>query len=176
MTNDPEDGWYHAHGVLVLNEDQVDPEYAKVYFDGIHTSKDVVVDNVEVKIAPQDCSELILNPTVVDSSYWGYIDRGYSQLDLVPGASGGSDLALRSFGRSSSTRRGIRQQLDARCFISDVEYEISAKFRLLNSTTSEGVMCDTNVQENNRDKTQCPSVTIVGWNCDKHPITNSTDV
>eukprot|EP00804_Cyclotella_cryptica_P014145 CCRYP_005584-RA/>CCRYP_005584-RA protein AED:0.03 eAED:0.03 QI:259/1/1/1/0.94/0.9/20/117/3951 len=166
ITNDPDaNGWYHAHGVLVMNENHVNADYAKVYFDGTATSRDVIVDNLEVKLAPQQCSELVLNPSIEDSSFWSYIDRGYSMVSLVPGANGGSDLALRSFGRSSSTWRGLKQQLDTRCFISGAEYEISAKFRLLNSTTSQGVMCDTNVLTNNRGNTQCPSVVIYGWSC-----------
>ena len=76
---------YHVHGVLVLNEHQINPEYAKVYFDGTDVSRNVIVDNLDVKLAPQDCSELILNPSIVDSSFWSYIDRGYSMVDLVPG-------------------------------------------------------------------------------------------
>ena len=157
---------YHVHGVLVLNEHQINPEYAKVYFDGTDVSRNVIVDNLDVKLAPQDCSELILNPSIVDSSFWSYIDRGYSMVDLVPGVDGGSDLALRSFGRNHAWR-GIRQTLDARCFFSGAEYEISAKFRLLNSTTAEGVMCDTNIQTNDRYGMQCPSVVIYGWDCDE---------
>jgi hypothetical protein len=152
--------------MLVLNENHIDVTYAKVYFDGTSTVRDVVVDNLEAKLESQQCSELILNPTFVDASFWSYIDRGRSKVDLVPGADGGSDLALRSFGRSSSSWRGVRQQLDSRCFVSGAQYEISAKFKLLNSTTSQGVMCDTNVQYNNREGTQCPSVVIYGWGCD----------
>ena len=158
---------YHAHGVLVLNKHQINPDYAFVYFDGTSTSRDVIADNLEVKIEEQDCSELVLNPSIADSSFWGYIDRGYSMIDLVPGSGGEGDLAIRSFGRSSSSWRGLRQQLDARCFIAGADYEISAKFRLLNSTTMDGAMCDTNVQTNNRDHTQCPSVVIFGWGCDE---------
>jgi len=166
ITNDPDaDGWYHAHGVLVLNENHITADYAKVYFDGAATSRDVIVDNLEVKFAPQQCIELVLNPSVEDSSFWSYIDRGYGMVSLVPGANGGADRALRSFGRSSSTWTGLRQQLDTRCFFSGAEYDISAKFRLLNSTTSQGVRCDTNVLTNNRGNTQCPSVVIYGWGC-----------
>eukprot|EP00804_Cyclotella_cryptica_P009369 CCRYP_018076-RB/>CCRYP_018076-RB protein AED:0.03 eAED:0.03 QI:374/1/1/1/0.94/0.9/20/617/4181 len=165
ITDPDADGWYHAHGVLVLNENHIDADYAKVYFDGTATSRDVIVDNLEVKVASQECSELVLNPSIEDSSFWSYIDRGRSMVSLVLGAQGGSDLALRSYGRSSSWR-GLRQQLDTRCFFSGAEYEISAKFRLVNSTTSQGVLCDTNVQTNNRENTQCPSVVIYGWGCD----------
>ncbi|KAL7482807.1 hypothetical protein ACHAW6_008462, partial [Cyclotella cf. meneghiniana] len=166
ITNDPDvNGWYHAHGVLMLNEHQINADYAKVYFDGTATFRDVIVDNLEVKFAPQQCSELVLNPSIDDSSFWSYIDRGNGMISLVPGASGGSDLALRSFSRSSSVWSGLRQQLDKRCFFSGAEYEITAKFRLLNSTTSQGVKCDTNVQTNNYGNTQCPSVVIYGWGC-----------
>lgn len=157
---------YHAHGVLSLNQHQINPDYAKVYMDGTHISRDVVVDNLDVKFSPQDCSDLILNPSIEDSSFWTYIDRDGSKVDLVEGANGGTDLALRSFSRSGSTWRGIRQQLDARCFVSGLEYDIAAKFRLLNSTTGEGAMCDTNVQANDRYNTQCPSVVIYGWKCE----------
>jgi hypothetical protein len=156
---------YHAHGILVLNENHITTDYAKVYFDGTATSRDVIVDNLEVKLAPKQCSELVLNPSIEDSSFWSYIDRGHGMVSLVPGANGGADRALRSFDRSRSTWTGLRQQLDTRCFFSGAEYEISAKFRLLNSTTSQGVMCDTNVLTNNRGNTQCPSVVIYGWGC-----------
>jgi hypothetical protein len=166
---------YHAHGILVLTEQHINPNYAKVYFDGINTTRDVAVDNLEVKLAPQDCSELILNPSIVDSSYWSYDERGRSKVDLVPGPNEGSDLALRSFARDH-VRRGFQQQLDTRCFVSGAEYEISAKFRLLNSTSLDGVICDTNSQESNRYKTQCPSVTIFGSGCNKHPVTNDTSM
>lgn len=100
---------------------------------------------------------------MTDSSFWSYIDRGRSQVSLVPGVNG-DDLALKSFARDH-TWRGFRQQLDARCFVENEEYEITGKFRLLNGTTSEGVMCDTNVQTNDRYNTQCPSVVIYGWGC-----------
>lgn len=150
----------------MLNEHQINPAYAKVYFDGTDVSRDVIVDDLDVKLAPQDCGELILNPSIVDSSFWSYIDRGYSMVDLVPGADGDADLALRSFGRNHAWR-GIRQTLDARCFFSGAEYEISAKFRLLNSTTAEGVMCDTNIKSNDRYGMQCPSVVIYGWDCEE---------
>jgi hypothetical protein len=90
-------------------------------------------------------------------------DRLFVLVSLVPGANG-DDLALKSFARDH-TWRGFRQQLDARCFVENEEYEITGKFRLLNGTTSEGVMCDTNVQTNDRYNTQCPSVVIYGWGC-----------
>jgi hypothetical protein len=149
----------------VLNDKHIGADYTKIYFDGTATSRDVLVDNLEAKVAPQECSALVLNPSFnADTAFWSYIDRGRSKLQLVPGANGGSDLALRSFSRDH-TWRGVRQQLDARCFVSGAEYEISAKFRLLNATTAQGVMCDTNVQTNNRENTQCPSVVIYGWGC-----------
>lgn len=149
-----------------MNENHINADYAKIYFDGTATSRKIIVDNLEVKFAAQQCSELILNPSIDDSSFWSYIDRGYGMVSLVPGASGGSDLALRSFSRSSSSWSGLRQQLDVRCFFSGAEYEITAKFRLLNSTTSQGVKCDTNIQSNNYGNTQCPSVVIYGWGCE----------
>ena len=157
---------YHAHGVHVLDEMHIDVDYAKVYFDGTATSRDVIVDNVEIQFAPKSCDALVLNPSFMDTAaFWSYIDRGHSKVDLVPGADGDSDLALRSFDRTH-TWRGVKQQLDARCFISGAEYEISAKFRLLNSTSLNGVMCDTNVQTNDRYNTQCPSIVIYGWGCE----------
>jgi hypothetical protein len=103
-----------------LAKNQADAEYAKVYFDGTATIRDVIVDNVEVKFAPQQCSQLVLNPSIVDSSFWNNNDRVWSKVDLVPGASGGSDLALRSFERSQSDWRGLRQQLDKRCVLKHI--------------------------------------------------------
>ena len=101
---------YHAHGILILNEKHVGADYTKLYFDGTHQSRDVVVDNVEAKFAPLECSELVINPSFQDASFWSYIDRGRSKVDLVTGVNGGSDLALRSFSRDHSWR-GVRQQL-----------------------------------------------------------------
>jgi hypothetical protein len=130
----------------------------------------VLVDNLEAKVAPRECNALVLNPSFQDSSFWSYIDRGPSKLELVQGASGGSeDFALRSFARDH-TWRGVRQQLDTRCFVEGMEYEITAKFRLLNATTAQGVICDTNVQTNNRANTQCPSVVIYGWGCNEGDV------
>ena len=148
-----------------MNENHVGAGFTKLFFDGTATSRDVVVDNVEAKFVPRQCNELVLNPSFEDAAFWSYIDRDRSRVELVTGAQGGSDLALRSYSRTS-TWRGVRQELDARCFESGAEYEISAKFRLLDSATSQGVMCDTNVQGNNRENTQCPSVVIYGWGCD----------
>ena len=48
---------YHAHGVLVLNENHITADYAKIYFDGTATSRDVIVDNLEVMVAPKQCSD-----------------------------------------------------------------------------------------------------------------------
>ncbi len=153
--------------MYTLNEDQANAEFAKVYFDGAVASLDVIVDDVEVNKIPSTCQELILNPSFEESTaFWSFIDRGYSKVGLhSPGAAGASDFALRSYDRGSSEWRGIRQQLDNRCFTVGAEYTISAKFRLLNPSTGEGEVCDTNVQYNNGERTQCPSVVVYGWQC-----------
>jgi len=154
---------YHVHGIFILNADQAGADYAKVYFDGASTVRDVVVDNLQVKVVPQNCKSLIMNPSFDEgSAFWSYIDRGYSKVSLYPGEDGDSDFALRSYARTSSRWRGVRQRLDTRCFVSGSEYTITAKFRLLNAS-SQGMTCNTNIQYDNDQ--MCPNVVIYGWGC-----------
>ncbi len=66
---------------------------------------------MEVKLAPQNCEELVLNPSFDEgTSYWSFIDRGYSKVGLhAPGSSGLFDFALRSYSRNmkdNNTWRG----------------------------------------------------------------------
>jgi hypothetical protein len=83
--------------------------------------------------------------------------KRYSQ-----GAGGIGDFALRAYDRDQQWC-GIRQQLDKRCFVTGQEYTISAKFRLLNATTGDGVQCNTNDQWYSGQN--CPSVMIYGEEC-----------
>lgn len=55
------------------------------------------------------------------------------------------------------------QKLDPLCFIVGEEYDIRAKFRLLDATSGEGLWCDVNHQWNSANN--CPSVSIYGQSC-----------
>jgi len=160
-----DDGWYHVHGLWTLNSNQAQADYTKVYFDGIAQTYDVIVDNIQIKHLPQQCVALVENPSFDDgSAYWSTTDRDDNRLkvDLVQGASGGeNDFAMRAYGRDHQYR-GIHQKLDTRCFVTGEEYAISAKFRMLNATSGEGVDCDVNDQWTSSEN--CPSVVVYGMN------------
>jgi hypothetical protein len=158
------DGWYLISGTLTLKPDMVGPNmHSKLHFINLDPAYSTIIDNAEIKVLPQQCSALVLNPSVDNGSmYWQTNDRHRAKLDLYsPGASGGSDVALRSFERDHWWR-GMRQRLDPRCFASGDEYVINAKFRLLDAA-GQGVMCDVNKQWTTTDV--CPSVAIYGFQC-----------
>ena len=167
---DADNGWYSIHGLWSLRPNQALADFTKVYLDGISTAYDVIIDNMQIKHLPLQCDTLVENPSFINgsASYWhatyiDAIDRDRMKLKIYsPGAGGGGDFALRAYDRDHSSR-GMRQQLDKRCFVTGEEYTISAKFRLLNSTSGIGLTCNTN------DRTvtgkNCPSVMIQGEEC-----------
>ena len=117
-----------------LNSDQAGADFVKMYFRENHENKDIIVDDVIVKRVPHQCQNLVLNGDFSKgSSFWSYNDRTYSKVSLVPGAGGGSDMALRSYDRNipgkASSWRGLLHELD-RCFNVGDEFTISAKFKL----------------------------------------------
>ena len=155
-----------------VRPNQVIPRvYTKVYFSALSTTKNMIVDDVQIKHMPQKCDALVENPSFEDgANFWTVSERRSSgdsayrgQISLYsPGAGGESDYALRSHTRMSSWRGGIRQRLDSTCFSAGDEYVITAKFRLLNAT-GHGVHCDTNDQSSTGDN--CPNVAIFGDKC-----------
>jgi len=160
-----DDGWYLASGLFSLHADQIHPlMFSKLYFPSAHQSYDVIIDDVQAKYLPKQCVALVENPSFEDGpSYWESNDKVKGKVSLYsPGASGESDFAFRSYDRDHAWR-GIKQQLDPLCFVSGEEYSISAKFRMLNATDGEGVMCDVNKQQTTTDN--CPSVSIYGSDC-----------
>jgi hypothetical protein len=156
---------YNIHGLWTLRPNQAQADYTKIYVDGISTAYDVIIDNMQTKHLPLQCNALIENPSFNNRSaaFWQPTDRDRMKLKLYsPGAGGPEDFALRGYARDHSWR-GIRQQLDKRCFVTGQEYTISAKFRLLNATTGAGVQCNTNDQW--YSGLNCPSVMIYGEEC-----------
>jgi len=156
---------YNIHGLWTLRPNQAQADFTKMYFDGISTAYDVIVDNIEVKHLPKQCNALVENPSFNNCSaaFWQATDRDRMKLKLYsPGSEGQGDFALRAYARDHSWR-GIRQQLDKRCFVTGEEYKISAKFRLLNATSGAGVHCNTNDQW--MSGKNCPSVMIYGEEC-----------
>jgi len=162
---DIDNGWYLISGLYSLRPTMVGPQmYSKLLFLGTNTEYDVVIDNAQIKHLPKQCGALIENPSLENGAlYWQSSDRWRAKVSLYsPGASGEDDFAYRAYQRDHSWR-GIRQKLDPLCFVSGEEYSITAKFRMLNATDGEGVMCDVNRQHTTNDV--CPSVSIYGFNC-----------
>lgn len=156
---------YHIHGLWPLRPNQVGADFTKIYFDGIDSSYDVIIDTVQIKQLPLQCSALVENSSFKNRSaeYWQATDRDRLKIKLYsPGADGQGDFALRAYNRDHPWR-GIRQQLDKRCFVTGEEFIISAKFRLLNATTGTGLNCTTNDQWGSGKN--CPSVMIYGEGC-----------
>ena len=156
---------YNIHGLWTLRPNQAKADFTKIYFDGISTAYDVIIDNIQVKRLPLQCNTLVENPSFSNgsSAFWQATDRDRMKLNLYsPGADGPGDFALRAYNRDHQWR-GIRQQLDKRCFVTGEEYTISAKFRLLNATSGAGLHCLTNDQW--MSGKNCPSVMIYGEGC-----------
>ncbi len=156
---------YSFHGLWTLRPHQAQADFTKIYFDGISTAYDVIIDNMLVKRLPLQCDTLVENPSFTNGSaaFWQATDRDRMKMNLYsPGADGVGDFALRAYNRDHSWR-GFRQQLDKRCFVTGEEYTISAKFRLLNATSGDGLHCEPNHQW--MSGKNCPSVMIYGDGC-----------
>ena len=136
-------------GLWSLRPNQVQADYTKIYFDGVASSYDVIVDDAQVKHLPLQCGTLVENSSFEDGAfYWEATDRNRLKVALYsPGASGESDFALRAYDRDHKWR-GLRQKLDPRCFVTGEEYAITSKFRMLNATSGAGLWCDVNDQWN----------------------------
>lgn len=156
---------YHIHGLDSVSANGHQTDYTKIYFDGAPTSLNVIVDDVSVKLLPQQCNNLIENPSFEQgSAFWLQTDENKDRvkLSLYPGAGGEGDFALRAHARDHRWR-GIMQKLDARCFVPGEELTITAKFKLLNATDGQGLGCDVNDQRSTDDN--CPHVMIKGRTC-----------
>lgn len=137
----------------------------KIYFENGDQNVDIVTDNVEVKYLPKQCKTLIENSDFSqDIDFWEPTDESKDRvmLNLVEGANGGDDKAVRVHSRDHRWR-GLMQRLDSRCFTVGEEITISAKFKLQNST-GHTIGCDTNHQWGS--STNCPNVMIKGRYCD----------
>lgn len=166
---------YHIHGLWPIRPNQAHADYTKIYLDGISSSYGVTIDDFKVEALPFQCDALIENPSFEQgSAFWGptdSIDRMRTSI-YTPGAGGESDSALIVHDRDDRWR-GLLQRLDPRCFNVGDEYVISAKFRMLDATTGEGVSCNKNTQWDTGDNCEtdetngcnCPNVVVYGRSC-----------
>jgi len=139
-------------------------DLTKMYFGDPHPRYEVLTADVEAYVLEQNCQALILNPGMEEKDlFWSYTDRDRSKIKVIPGE-GGSGHALRVYDRDNSWR-GLKQLLDARCFVAGEVYAITGNFRLTDSSLN-GVACDPNYQWNNNEGTQCPSVVVHGSDCE----------
>jgi hypothetical protein len=138
-------------------------DLTKIYFGDSHPKYDVITADVQAHVLEKNCQALVLNPDMSERDlFWSYTDRDRSKIKVIPGE-GGSGHALRVYDRDSSWR-GLMQHLDPRCIVAGEEFLITANFRLTNST-GHGVECDPNIQWNNNEGSQCPSVVVYGKEC-----------
>ena len=91
---------------------------SELYFERTSKSKNIIVDNAQVKRVPQNCNALVENPSFEDSAnFWTSSERRSSsnanyrgKISLYsPGAGGENDSALRIHSRDSYWR-GARQR------------------------------------------------------------------
>jgi len=139
-------------------------DLTKMYLGDPHPRYEVMTADVEAYVLEQNCQALILNADMAEKDmFWSYTDRDRSKIKVIPGE-GGSGHALRVYDRDHSWR-GLKQLLDARCFVAGEVYAITANFRLTDSSLN-GVACDPNYQWNNNEGSQCPSVVVHGSDCE----------
>jgi hypothetical protein len=152
-----ETGWNYATGIYVVPPDAIKADWSSFYFSAINPSVNIIYDFVSFRKIPSSCHSLVMNPTFDDgttSFYYAY-DRASMKIRMESPGYGGSGYAALIYDRLSSSQ-SLKQILDSRCFYTNAQYTISAKFKLLNNTNlSSTINCDPNARIG---ATQCPSV------------------
>lgn len=115
--------------------------FTKIYFDGISTAYDVIVDNAEIKQLPRQCNRLVENSSFQDGArFWHLTERNRAKLNLYsPGAGGDSDFALRVYNRDH-TWRGIMQRRKQYTLCNSLFHFISLCFTSLTSTCHHSLL------------------------------------
>lgn len=156
--------WSILAGILTINEKQAahDRMYIRLY--GPHTNMILFYDDISITPIPKACANLVTNGDfeVGDSRFWRPSDRRYIDVDISSLGAGESEHSLMI---QKYTSHRIYQNLDTRCLVEGQEFQINAKFRLLNATDlASGVECLPTML-NVGDSRHCPTVTVRGSAC-----------
>ncbi len=168
-------GWSIISGIMTVTEKQADHDniFARLY--GTHENMNVFYDDISIVPIPKSCQNLVLNGDfeVGDARFWlqgeNYSKRTLDVEIFSLGANGSRySLMLQNF---SIERFG--QRLDSRCLVEGQEFQISAKFRLLDvNNHASGIECDTSIRRNGSVSNNCPYVVIRGRECADDTVDN----
>jgi len=135
------DGWNMMTGIFTLNEASANYESMFLEIEGAHKDVTIVLNDVSFEPLPKTCDQSIVNPSFDDGSAfaWNYNTR---LLDISVVEAGEDDNYALRF-QHDQWHYYLRQEIDTRCIVEGQEFLVSAKFQLLNATSSEEpVGCD----------------------------------
>ncbi len=158
------EGWDSLAGYFYVSDKMIRATKLTVAITGAHPINSIIVDNLEITMSPQTCSNVALNPSFDDGStdFWATNSVGNSKIDLYSPGAGGSQYAIRSYDRTRSWM-GLLQEIDPTCFVEGEELVFTAKTRLLNKDGA-GVACDSSKSYSD-GKTNCPLIVLQARNC-----------
>ncbi len=163
VSGDIQDGWSIMAGIMTVTELEAnhDEIYARLY--GPHPNMNIYYDDISITPIPKSCQNLVLNGDfeVGDSRFWLPNSRSSINVDISNSGADGSQYSMMV---QKYTSHRIRQLLDSRCILEGQEFQINAKFRLLNATNLSGMECDTSVVSV-YNSNHCPTVIIRGVEC-----------
>jgi len=150
--------WNQLYGVFTATTKNIQADSLRLYFSDLINDFTLLVDNVEVKHVPQDCSNLILHSDM-ELGYGGLWYRsGNGVLSNVQGYN--SSTAIR-FGGRLKNWNGPRYEdnrfMDYRCLTDGSEWEVSAQIKVIDPATGQGAVCDL---ESSSSSVSCPQVRI----------------
>lgn len=159
------DEWSLTAGIMTVSEKQIAHTRMYVRLYGPHENMNVFYDDVSVVPIPRACDSLLLNSDFEtgDTRFWKPSDRRYIDVNVMN--VGNAEEPQYSMIVEKYTSHRIQQDLDTRCITEGQEFQINAKFKLLNTTDyTSGVDCiPTILSAGNQNA--CPSITIRGTNC-----------
>lgn len=166
-------GWSMMAGIMTVIEPWVDHDRMSIVLGGPHESMNVYFDDASIIHIPRKCDNLVLNSDFEegDSRFWLPTTRHNIGVSMSAIESGSSKFAVAiSQLKHFYTEHALRQQLDTRCIVEGQEYQINAKFKLVNpSDLTTGLGCDP-TSRSVTDENHCPIVTIKGEQCDGNSL------
>lgn len=150
-------GFRTIHGIMTFTHNHLDSVSTFLSIRNVNLKANIVIDNLSMKpfgafdsTDPSACDDLTSNGGLErgDAMFWDTFGRE-NPMELVPGAGGGEDRAIKMVGRSWVNHSPM-QTLKRGCMKSGERYIAEVKFKMTDRDSGNTVACVPPTEDSNR--------------------------